>query len=90
MVDGQFADLFKGRIYALGYPDEPECGFSTAGKEPSENITFSIPLGQCGVQMTTANDVSPATAYLILFPVQNLINKLHFFCLGGRGERHDP
>ncbi|OXA43754.1 hypothetical protein Fcan01_21690 [Folsomia candida] len=49
-IVGQFLSKFKGRIYSLGYPDENECGKS-AFSDPGENVTFSLPLGQCGVQM---------------------------------------
>ncbi len=55
-VFGVFGDKFKGRIYAYDYPDELDCGV-TAAPAPSQNITLHLPLGQCGIQMTTLNDV---------------------------------
>lgn len=55
-ISGSFDDIFKGRIYALGYSDEVECGANNA-KANSHNITFSLPLGSCGVQMLTVDDV---------------------------------
>ena len=56
-VYGKFGDKFKGRIYAYDYPDELDCGV-TAASHPSENITFHLPMGQCGIQMTTIDNVS--------------------------------
>lgn len=55
-ITGQFNDIFKGRIYADGYSDENECGFSNA-KTQSHNVSFSLPLGSCGVQMMAIDDV---------------------------------
>ncbi|CAG7837936.1 unnamed protein product, partial [Allacma fusca] len=55
-ITGHFNDVFRGRIYAVGYPDELECGVTTAGLESSENITLTLPLGQCGIQMKGVDD----------------------------------
>lgn len=62
-IYGHFDDMFKGRIYALGYSDENECGASN-GKGNSHNITFSLPLGSCGVQMLAIDDVNIFIAIL--------------------------
>jgi len=55
-IFSEFSKPFKGRIYADGYVDEPDCGITAAGN-PNENITFQIPYESCGIQMTSASEV---------------------------------
>lgn len=64
---GQFPKKFSGRIYAYGYPDSPECG-TTAASDPQRNVSFILPLGQCGVQMLAIDPVSNLNT-IILKPI---------------------
>jgi len=56
-ITGNFVSKFKGRIYAYGYPDEPECGVRASTSNPDESPTLILPLGECGVQMLPVDPV---------------------------------
>jgi len=59
---------FKGRIYASDYSDENECGVTRTTTDPSENVVFRLPLGQCGIQMTVLDNVG--LRYYLFFHIR--------------------